>query len=67
MRSWTWTPCAGSGCRTRRLRRESVVRAGQWLMSADRAERTANQILQLVTEHDRERPLDRGLPVAVLA
>ena len=46
---------------------ESVVRAGQWLMSADRADRTARQILQLVTEHDRERPLDRGLPVAVLA
>ena len=45
----------------------SVVRAGQWLMSNDRAERTGNQILQLVTEHDRERPLDRGLPVAVLA
>ena len=45
----------------------SVVRAGQWLMSADRAEQTANQILQLVTEHDRDRPLDRGLPVAVLA
>jgi selenocysteine-specific elongation factor len=46
---------------------ESVVRAGQWLMSADRTDRTAKQILQLVTEHDRERPLDRGLPVAVLA
>ena len=45
----------------------SVVRAGHWLMSADRAERTANQILQMVTEHDRDRPLDRGLPVAVLA
>ena len=44
-----------------------VVRAGQWLMSADRAERTAHQVLQMVTEHDRERPLDRGLPVTVLA
>ena len=46
---------------------ESVVRAGQWLMSADRAERAADQILQIITEHDRERPLDRGLPLAVLA
>jgi selenocysteine-specific elongation factor len=45
----------------------SVVRAGQWLMSADRAEATVQQIVKLVTEHDRERPLDRGLPVAVLA
>jgi selenocysteine-specific elongation factor len=44
-----------------------VVRAGQWLVSADRAERTADQILQLVNDHDRERPLDRGLPVTVLA
>ena len=45
----------------------SVVRAGRWLMSADRADRSAEEILQLVTEHDRDRPLDRGLPVAVLA
>ena len=45
----------------------SVVRAGQWLMSADRAQQTVDQILQLVTEHDRDRPLDRGLPVTVLA
>jgi selenocysteine-specific elongation factor len=36
-------------------------------MSNDRAERTTNEILQMVSEHDRERPLDRGLPVAVLA
>ncbi len=45
----------------------SVVRAGQWLMSPDRAEVTASQILQLVTEHDRDRPLDRGLSLSVLA
>jgi len=45
----------------------SVVRAGQWLMSADRSERTAQQIVRIVTEHDRDRPLDRGVPVAVLA
>jgi selenocysteine-specific elongation factor len=45
----------------------SVVAAGEWLMSAGRAERAAHDILQLVAEHDRERPLDRGLPVAVLA
>jgi selenocysteine-specific elongation factor len=44
-----------------------VVTAGEWLMSAARAERTAHDIHQLVAEHDRERPLDRGLPVAVLA
>jgi selenocysteine-specific elongation factor len=45
----------------------SLVRAGQWLMSAGRAERTADEILRMVAEHDRDRPLDRGLPVAVLA
>jgi selenocysteine-specific elongation factor len=46
---------------------ESVVRAGPWLMSTDRAERTADQVLQLVSEHDLEHPLDRGLPIAPLA
>lgn len=45
----------------------SVVRAGRWLMSADRAGRAATQILQTVAEHDRARPFDRGLPLAVLA
>jgi selenocysteine-specific elongation factor len=44
-----------------------VVTAGQWLMSAARAERTVHDIFELVREHDAERPLDRGLPVAVLA
>ncbi|WP_193605653.1 SelB domain-containing protein [Nocardioides dongkuii] len=46
---------------------ESVVRAGRWVMSADRAEAAAAQVLELVTDHDRARPLDRGLPLAVLA
>ena len=45
----------------------AVVRAGSWLMSADRARRAREQILQAVTEHDRARPLDRGLPLTVLA
>jgi selenocysteine-specific elongation factor len=36
-------------------------------MSADRAEQTAHQILQIITDHDLDRPLDRGLPVMVLA
>jgi selenocysteine-specific elongation factor len=44
-----------------------VVRAGPWLMSAGRAELAAAQVRQTVTEHDRARPLDRGLPLAVLA
>jgi selenocysteine-specific elongation factor len=45
----------------------TVVRAGSWLMSADRAQRARDQILQAVTAHDRARPLDRGLPLTVLA
>jgi selenocysteine-specific elongation factor len=44
-----------------------VVRAGRWLMSAGRAELAAYQVLQTLTEHDRARPLDRGLPLTVLA
>jgi selenocysteine-specific elongation factor len=46
---------------------EAVVRAGSWLISAGRAQRAREQILQAVTEHDRARPLDRGLPLTVLA
>jgi selenocysteine-specific elongation factor len=44
-----------------------VVRAGAWLMSSERAERARVEVLDAVTEHDRARPLDRGLPLAVLA
>jgi selenocysteine-specific elongation factor len=44
-----------------------VLRAGTWLMSADRAERAAREVLHAVTEHDRARPLNRGLPLTVLA
>jgi selenocysteine-specific elongation factor len=44
-----------------------VVRAGSWLISPDRAERANGQILQAVTKHARERPLVRGVPLAVLA
>ena len=36
-------------------------------MSADRAQQAAEQVLQTLTEHDRARPLDRGLPLTVLA
>lgn len=46
---------------------DPVVRVGRWLMSADRAERARAQILQAVTAHDRARPFDRGLPLAVLS
>ncbi len=46
---------------------DSVVRAGPWLVSAGRAEQVADQVEQLVAEHDRERPLDRGVPLTVLA
>jgi selenocysteine-specific elongation factor len=45
----------------------SVVRAGRWLMSADRAERAVAEMLQVIAAHDRARPLERGLPLAVLA
>lgn len=44
-----------------------VIRTGPWLMSADRAERTAGQMLQLVTQHHRDRPLDPGLSLTILA
>jgi selenocysteine-specific elongation factor len=45
----------------------SVVRAGRWLMSADRAQRAADQVRQALDEHDRARPLERGLPLTELA
>jgi selenocysteine-specific elongation factor len=48
-------------------RAAAVTRAGSWLMSADRAQRARDQMLQALTEHDRTRPLDRGLPLTVLA
>ena len=44
-----------------------VMRAGPWLVSADRARVARDQVMQAVTEHDRARPLDRGLPLTVLA
>jgi selenocysteine-specific elongation factor len=45
----------------------SVVTAGQWLMSGERAERLARQVAEELAEHDRAHPLDRGLSLAVLA
>jgi selenocysteine-specific elongation factor len=45
----------------------SVIRVGRWLMSVERAERAVGQILRVVAEHDRARPLDRGVPLTVLA
>jgi selenocysteine-specific elongation factor len=45
----------------------SVVRAGPWVMSADRAKRATDELVRIVGEHDRAHPLDRGLPLAVLA
>ncbi|MCW2791229.1 MAG: selB [Nocardioides sp.] len=44
-----------------------VVRAGSWLLSAGRAERVREQVRDAVIEHDRARPLDRGLSLTVLA
>ncbi|GAA2725163.1 selenocysteine-specific translation elongation factor [Cellulomonas aerilata] len=44
-----------------------VVRAGRWVMSAGRAELAAGQVLQTLAEHDRAHPLERGLPLTVLA
>ncbi|MCW2762457.1 MAG: selB [Marmoricola sp.] len=45
----------------------TVIRAGTWRMSADRAEHARSKMLQAVTEHARTRPLDPGLPLSVLA
>jgi len=45
----------------------SVIAAGSWLMSADRAERVADQVPDVVGAHDRAHPLDPGLPLAVVA
>jgi selenocysteine-specific elongation factor len=45
----------------------SPVSAGRWLVSADRAERAARQMVAEVDRHGRARPLDPGLPLAVLA
>ena len=45
----------------------SVVAAGPWLMSADRAERAADDVPEVVATHDRAHPLDPGLPLAVVA
>jgi len=45
----------------------TVVAAGGWLMSADRADQAADQIPAVVAAHDRAHPLDPGLPLAVVA
>jgi selenocysteine-specific elongation factor len=45
----------------------SVVAAGSWLMSADRAERAADEVPAVVAAHDRAHPLDPGLPLGVVA
>ena len=45
----------------------SVVAAGGWLMSADRAEQAADELPAVVAAHDRAHPLDPGLPLAVVA
>ena len=43
------------------------VRAGGWLMSADRAEETAVALERFVREHDAADPLHPGVPVPELA
>ncbi|WP_445256419.1 SelB domain-containing protein [Nocardioides aurantiacus] len=45
----------------------TVLRAGPWRMGTARAEEVHAEVLRLVTEHGRSRPLDRGLPLGVLA
>ena len=45
----------------------AMVAAGQWLMSSERADRAAREVLEAVTEHDRARPLEPGLPLTALA
>jgi selenocysteine-specific elongation factor len=45
----------------------SVVRAGPWLMSAERAARAAREVEEAVTAHDRARPLDPGVALTTLA
>jgi selenocysteine-specific elongation factor len=44
-----------------------VVAAGTWLMSAERAQRAAQDVAEALAGHDRAHPLDRGLATAVLA
>lgn len=43
------------------------VAAGAWLVSRPRAERAAADALRVVEEHDRDHPLDPGLPLGALA
>ena len=43
------------------------VATGRWLVSAERAERAAREVLAAVREHDRSHPLDRGIAPGVLA
>ncbi|WP_127130295.1 selenocysteine-specific translation elongation factor [Georgenia sp. SYP-B2076] len=43
------------------------VVAGGWVMSHDRARRAGEEAARVVDAHDRGAPLDRGVPVAVLA
>jgi selenocysteine-specific elongation factor len=44
-----------------------VVAAGSWLLSAARAELAAREVAEAVAAHDRDHPLDPGLPLGVLA
>ena len=43
------------------------VVAGGWILSPERARRAGEEAARVVAAHDREAPLDPGLPVAVLA
>jgi selenocysteine-specific elongation factor len=45
----------------------TVLRAGPWLISSARARRAQDEVLQALSEHERARPLERGLPLTVLA
>jgi len=60
-------PSPAGAATTAPASRLSAVSAGRWLVSADRAERAARQMVAEVERHGRARPLDPGLPLTVLA
>nr|WP_301539802.1 SelB C-terminal domain-containing protein [Nocardioides sp. zg-DK7169] len=46
---------------------EGITRAGRWLVADRAASALARRVAALVAEHDRDRPLDPGVPLTALA
>lgn len=61
------TAAAGNGPAAAAGAPADIVAAEGWLLSSDRADAAAAALRALVTEHDEAAPLERGLPLAVLA